>query len=339
MSVHPIPPSHREVRLARRPGSVLSPDDFIVAEVAVPEPGAGQVLVRNVMMGVSAVLRTLMSEQSGLPMPSFEVGQVLGGPAIGEVVVAVDDGQLRPGDLVSHWQGFREFAAVDAVSVRPLDVNMFPDLVAHLSMGATAWVAVERGAEVRQGDTVFVSGAAGSLGSLAGQFARYRGAGRVIGSTSSEFKAQYLVEELGYDAVVLRGSGPIEEQLRRAAPEGIDAVVDTVGGEQLQAAFALARPEARFGLVGSLSSQVHGRLRAPIEIDAFALIAKSITVRGVDFSRHLDLIDDYTNVFGQGLRDGTMIVPSTHLSGIEQAPQALIELLEGRHIGTIVIDL
>ena len=339
MPISSIPESHREVRLARRPGTVLSPDDFIVTEVPMPEPGPGQLVVRNVMMGVSAVLRTLMNEQSGLPIPSFEIGQVLAGPAIGEVATAPGGGQLRAGDLVSHWQGFREYAAVDAGGVQPVDVNTFPDLVAHLSMGATAWVAVNRGAEVRDGDTVFVSGAAGSLGSLAGQFARHCGADRIIGSTSTGSKARYLIDHLGYDAVVLRGAGPIEEQLRQAAPDGIDAVVDTAGGDQLQAALALARPGARFGLVGSLSSQVHGRVGAPIEIDAFALIAKAVTVRGVDFSRHLDLIGEYTTVFGQGLRDGTMSLPSTHLSGIEQAPRALIELLEGRHIGTVVVDL
>ena len=339
MSPSTIPATHREVRLASRPEGALSPDHFTVAEVPVPEPGPGQALVRNRMMSVAAALRTLMRGDAGTPMPSFEVGRPLSAPALGEVVTAPDGGELRPGDLVSHWSGFREYAVVDASTVKPVDLAALPDPVAHLSQGPSAWIGVVRGAEVREGDTVFVSGAAGGLGTLAGQFARLRGAGRVIGSTSSQHKADYLVEALGYDAVVLRGAGPIEEQLRKAAPEGIDAVVDTVGGEQLQAALALARPGARVGLVGSLSAQVLGEGAAPIEIDAYSLILRGVQLRGINGTHHRDALTEYLEVFGRSLREGTITLPRTRLSGIDQAPRALMELLEGRHIGTVVVEL
>lgn len=186
---------------------------------------------------------------------------------------------------------------------------------------------------------MFVSGAAGGLGTLAGQFARLRGAGRVIGSTSSRQKADYLVETLGFDAVVLRGAGPIEEQLRKAAPEGIDAVVDNVGGEQLRAALALARPGARVGLIGALSAQVQGEAAAPVEIDTYSLILRGVQLRGINGTHHWDALAEYPEVFGRSLREGTITLPHTRLSGIDQAPRALMELLEGRHIGTVVVEL
>jgi NADPH-dependent curcumin reductase CurA len=335
----PVPATHREVRLASRPQGALETGHFTVAEVPVPQPGPGQVLVRNRLMSVAASLRTLMGEQAGLPMPSFEVGGPLSAPAVGEVVTAPGGGSLRPGDLVSHWAGFREYAVVEADAVQPVDLTVLPDPVAYLSQGPSAWIGVVRGAEVRDGDTVFVSGAAGGLGTLAGQFARLRGAGRVIGSTSSQRKADYLVETLGYDAVVLRGAEPIEEQLRKAAPEGIDAVVDNVGGEQLRAALALARPGARVGLIGALSAQVSGEITAPVEIDTYSLIVRGIQLRGISGARHRDALAEYPETFGRWLREGSVTVPHTRLSGIDQAPRALIELLEGHHIGTVVVEL
>jgi NADPH-dependent curcumin reductase CurA len=228
---------------------------------------------------------------------------------------------------------------MEADAVQPVDLTVLPDPVAYLSQGPSAWIGVVRGAEVREGDTVFVSGAAGGLGTLAGQFARLRGAGRVIGSTSSQRKADYLIETLGYDAVVLRGAGPIEDQLRKAAPEGIDAVVDTVGGEQLQAALALARPGARVGLIGALSAQVSGENTAPVEIDVFSLILRGIQLRGVSGARHRDALAEYQETFGRWLREGSVTVPHARLSGIDQAPRALMELLEGHHIGTVVVEL
>jgi NADPH-dependent curcumin reductase CurA len=339
MSQSNILATHREVRLASRPEGALHPGHFTVAEVPVPEPGPGQALVRNRLMSVAASLRTLMRGDAGMPMPSFEVGRPLSAPAVGEVVTAPEGGTLRPGDLVSHWAGFREYAVVEAHAVQPVDLTVLPDLVAYLSQGSSAWIGVVRGAEVREGDTVFVSGAAGGLGVLAGQFARLRGAGRVIGSTSSQRKADYLVETLGYDAVVLRGAGSIEEQLRKAAPEGIDAVVDTVGGEQLRAALTLARPGARVGLIGALSAQVSGENTAPVEIDTYSLIVRGIQLRGVNGTHHRDALAEYQETFGRWLREGSVTVPHTRLSGIDQAPRALIELLEGHHIGTVVVEL
>ena len=330
--------THREVRLAARPQGPVTDDLFEIVEVPVPEPGPGQVLVRNTVMGVAAVMRTLMDETSVVPMPSYGIGEPLHGAAVGEVVAAPGT-DLQPGDLVEHRFGWREYAVVDADQVQRLDPGLLPDPAAYLSQGPTAWMGVVRGAEVRPGDTVFVTGAAGGVGSLAGQIARLRGAARIIGSTGSQEKADRLIKEFGYDAVVIRGAGPIEEQLRTAAPEGIDAVFDNVGGEQLRAALALANRGARLAIVGALAGQLSGDGKATVEIDTLSLLARSITLRGVALYEHLDLIPEWNQRFGEGLREGTLTFPHARLQGIEQAPRALRELTEGRHLGAVVVEL
>jgi NADPH-dependent curcumin reductase CurA len=330
--------TYREIRLVARPAGPLTDDVFEIAEQPVPEPEPGQVLVRSTVMGVAAVMRSLMNDGTGLPMPSYALGQPLTGPAIGEVVAAPGTA-FRPGDLVQHRLGWREYALLEESAARRIEPGVLPDPAAYLSQGPTAWMGVVRGAEVRPGDTVFVSGAAGGVGSLAGQIARLRGAGRVIGSTGSQHKAGRLVDELGYDAAVIRGAGPMAEQLRVAAPDGLDAVVDNVGGEQLQAAIAVANRGARLALVGALASQLSDTGSQPTEIDTLSLLARSITMRGVALYDHLDLVPEWYQRFGQGLRDGTLTFPHTRLHGIEQAPRALRELIEGRHLGAVLVEL
>ncbi|MEU9124663.1 NADP-dependent oxidoreductase [Streptomyces sp. NPDC048506] len=334
-----LPTMQREVRLATRVEGELSTRHFTIAEVPVPQPGPGQVLVRTRVMAVTAAMRTQMTA-APLPMPSFVPGGALWGSAVGEVVAAPDGG-LTPGELVHHPYGWREFAVVEASRIRRIDPDALPTPAAHLSQGATAWGALRRAAEVRPGDTVFVTGAAGGVGSLAGQLARRLGAGRVIGSTGSENKAARLRAELGYDATIVRGAGPIERQLRRAAPDGIDVLLDTVGGEQLAAALTVARSDARFALVGALSSQLggNGGATAPVELDAGLIITRRVALRGFGLHAHPDLPQEWTQEFGRGLRDGSLAFPHALLKGIEQAPRALCELTQGCHIGAVLVEL
>ncbi|MGI5161141.1 MDR family NADP-dependent oxidoreductase [Microbispora sp. CA-102843] len=334
-----LPRAAREIRLAEIPSGLPGPEHLAVAEVPLPVPGAGEVLVRNRWFQVFPSLRTLIAGGvPGTPFPPLRPGDTLFGPAVGEVVTAPDGGGLRPGDLVAHFQGWREYAAVPASA--PLG-DALPDPAAHLAPGATAYAALTRVARLRAGETVLVTGGAGGVGSLAGQIARLLGAARVIGTTGSPAKAERMTAELGYDAVVLRGGSPIGGRLAEAAPDGVDVVVDTVGGEQLQAAVAAARPGARLVVVGTLATQLSaasGGTTAPVELDAFQLIARNITLRGltgVDGETHAE----WTERFGAWLRSGAATFPHTRIAGIERAPRALRELFEGRHVGTVVTEL
>ncbi|WP_050514999.1 NADP-dependent oxidoreductase [Streptomyces rimosus] len=337
-AVPPFPATHREVRLAARARGALGPECFTLAEAPLPVAGDGQLLVRNRFMAVTAAMRSMMTDAE-LPMPSFVPGRALWGAAVGEVVRASCG--FAPGDLVVHPYGWREFAVVEEARARRVDPQALPDPAAHLSQGATAWGALTRAGRVGPGDTVFVTGAAGGVGSMAGRIAKRLGAARVIGSTGSAHKVPYLRKTLGYDEVVLRGAGPAEDQLRRAAPDGIDVLLDTVGGEQLRAALAVARTGARFALVGALSGQLGdgAGVAAPVELDSSLVVTRRVTLRGFSLYDHSDLPGEWMGEFGRGLRDGSLVFAHTRLHGLDQAPRALCELVQGRHTGAVLVEL
>ncbi|MFE9561694.1 MDR family NADP-dependent oxidoreductase [Streptomyces sp. NPDC006487] len=338
-----LPRTAREIRLAARPEGLPERAHFTVVEAPLPEPGPGQVLVRNRHFLVFPGLLTLIGGAvEGLPLPPLRAGDTVFGPAVGEVVAAPAGSPLRPGTLVSHLLGWREYALVDAAGCTPLD-DALPDPVAYLAQGSAPYGALTRLAGVRPGDTVLVTGAAGAVGTLAGQTARLLGAGRVIGTTGSPEKAGRLVRELGYDAVLLRGAArPFAEQLAGAAPGGIDVLVDTVGGEQLSAALGAARQGARFALVGALSGQLApagGGGGAPVEVDSFRLVVKGVSVRGYLGTEHPGVEEEWTGRFGAWLRSGEIRFPHVRIPGIDRAPQALRELAQGRHFGAVVVEL
>ncbi len=327
------------------PDGVTRPDDLAVVETPTPVPGSGEVLVRNRFFHVFPALRTVMGEGvQDTPLPPLRPGDTLFGAAIGEVVSAPTGAPVRAGDLVSHLQGWREYAVVPASEAVPLG-DVLPDPAAHLSQGLTAYDALTNGADIGPGDTVFVSGAAGSLGSIAGQLARLLGAGRVIGSTSTQEKADRLVAELGYDAALSRGRGndSIAGSLATAAPDGIDVFFDNVGGEQLAAAVAAARPGARFVLLGALSAQlspVRPSPSAPVELDSFALILKRLRIRGFSgLDTTASVRAEWTERFAGWLRTGEITFPHVRIQGIDNAPQALYDAAVGKHLGTVVVAL
>ena len=332
----------REIRLAASPAGLPQPGDLAVAETPLPVPGQGEVLVRNRFFTVFAALRTLLGGGvPGAPFPGLRLGDTLFGPAIGEVITAPQDSCLHQGDLVSHMLGWREYSAMKATECQ-LVGDVLPDPVAHLAQGVTAYGALTRVAQIRLGDAVFVSGGAGSVGSMAGQIARLLGASRVIGSTGSPGKAGRMISELGYDAAVVRGTAPIAEQLAKAVPGGIDVFFDNVGGEDLQAAISAARQKARFVLVGALSGQLSlhgGGTTAPVEVDSFQVILKQLTMAGYSAQGDRGLPQEWAGHFADWLRSGRIHFPHTRVEGIEQAPQALHDMLAGRYLGTVVVAL
>jgi NADPH-dependent curcumin reductase CurA len=350
-----LPRVGREVRLAAVPRALPETADLTVAETAAPAPAPGHVLVRNRHFQVFGGLRTLIggvAEDSSAP--GLRPGDTLYGPAVGEVLAAPDEGPLRPGDLVTHLLGWREYALVPVAECAPVDPAL-PDPAAHLTSGSTAYGALTRLARIREGDTVLVTGAAGGVGSLAGQIARLLGAARVIGTTGTPAKAARLTAELGYDAVLTAGSWrdraaadedaahrEFAAQLAEAAPDGIDVLLDNVGGVQLTAAVDAARHGARLALVGALSGQLdpHGTGNtAPARIDTFRLLFQGASLLGYTGRDHPDVEAEWTGRFGAWLRSGDIRLPLTRVAGIERAPRALWELTRGQTFGTVVVDL
>ncbi|TVT38733.1 NADP-dependent oxidoreductase [Amycolatopsis rhizosphaerae] len=337
-----LPRLSREVRLAVTPDGLPQPEHFVIVDTPVPALQPGQVLVRNRFFQVSARLRPLLSGATeGTPLPTVRPGDSLPSATIGEVVTAPGDSGLRPGELVAHWLGWREYAVLPASDCAPLG-DALPDPVAHLGSGWTAYTALTRYGRLKPGETVLVTGGAGGVGSLAGQIARRLGAALVVGTTGTPEKVDKMRSELGYDAVLIRGAAPFATQLAQAAPDGIDVLVDNVGGDQLRAAAAAARPGARLVLVGTLAGQLspHGSGgSAPVELDAFQLILKGITIRGLVDPRDPVARSDWTERFGDWLRSGEMTFPHVRVQGIDRAAQALLEVFNGLHLGTVVVEL
>lgn len=344
MTTTALPTTALEIRLASVPEGLPEPRHFTLADTPLPAPRPGQVFVRNRYFLVFPGLRTLIGGRAdGLPLPALAAGDALFGQAVGEVLAAPGDGTPKAGDLVVHMAGWRDHALLPVGQVIPLDEGL-PTPVAALAQGSAPYGALTRLARIRPGDVVLVTGAAGAVGTLAGQIARLLGAAKVIGSTRSPHKADRLVRELGYDHVLVDGPGqrPFAGRLREAAPEGIDVILDSVGGAQLSAALAAARPGARAALVGALAGQLApgtGGASAPSEIDTFDLVLKGVSLAGYAGADHPEVEAEWTGRFGGWLRSGEIRFPYTEIEGMSRAASALPELIAGRHFGAVVVRL
>jgi NADPH-dependent curcumin reductase CurA len=330
----------REFHLVARPDGEPTPEHFALVERPVRPLSAGEVLVRNTHLSVDPYMRGRMDDVESY-VPPFPIGAPLEGAAIGEVVESRDDG-LAPGDVVAHWQGWREVALAPAEQFERVDVDPGVSPSAFLGVlgtpGLAAYVGIADVARVGPGDTVYVSAGAGAVGSVAGQIARLRGARRVIGSAGSAEKVAWLTEEAGFDAAFNHRDGALAEQLRAAAPDGVDVVFDNVGGDHLEAAIDVLDVHGRVVLCGFITSH-HTRGRATGPRNMSLLVTKRIAMQGILVTDHLDKLPAYRATAREWLRDGRLRVRETVLDGIERMPDALLGLYRGDNVGKMVVRL
>ena len=334
MSVHST-----EVRLAERPHGWPTAGTFALARVELPDPGPGQLLVRNRLMSVDPYMRGRMDDRKSY-VPPFEVGAALDGGAVGEVVASQADG-FTPGDLVLHGFGWREYALVDAHAAVTVDPSVAP-LEAYLGVlgmtGLTAYAGLVRTAEFQPGDVVFVSSAAGAVGQVVGQLAKIRGAARVIGSAGSAAKVAFLTDELGFDAAFDYHDGPVREQLRQAAPDGIDVYFDNVGGEQLEAAISALNVHGRIAVCGMISVY-NATEPTPAPRNLAQVIGKRLTLRGMLVRDHRDLRDTFVAEVGPLVADGRIKHHETVFEGLDQAQEAFLAMLRGDGLGKNLVRI
>ncbi|MEU4541000.1 NADP-dependent oxidoreductase [Streptosporangium sp. NPDC023825] len=323
----------REIRLAAQIAGAPALDHFTVATTEVD----GEVLVRTDQIGLAATYLELMRADCTIPVPAWQPGRRVGVAAVGTVVRS-DSPELAVGDLVTSMTGWSEYSAGPAARYTRLDPGADPGH--HLGQGPTAYYGMADVAGVGEGDVVFVSGAAGGVGSLAGQIARCLGAARVIGSAGSPAKVDYLVNELGYDAAFDYHDGSAADRLRELAPEGISVFFDVVGGEQYQAALQVARPGARFALCGSLSSQLGDAAERFPEPDRAAARARGVELLPFSCHHTPDQVAAWWEHFGTWLGEGRFVYPQTVVKGgIEDVPQAFLSLLQGSYRGNVSVRL
>jgi NADPH-dependent curcumin reductase CurA len=333
------PTTATEIRLAARPHGVPTQDTFAIVDTEVPKPGPGQLLVRNLVMSVDPAMRGRMNDAKSYATP-FVVGEAMQGGAVGEVVESTVEG-FAAGDHVLHQAGWRTHAVLDADRVVKVDSSVAP-LSTYLGVlgmpGLTAYSGLLVSAEFKEGDTVFVSGAAGAVGSLVGQLARLKGAKRVIGSAGSAEKVRYLTEELGFDAAFNYKDGPVAEQLAAAAPEGIDVYFDNVGGEHLEAAIGAMNLHGRIAICGMIS-QYNATEPTPAPRNLVQLIAKRITMRGLLVIDHWHLMDQFIAEVAPLVAAGEIKYSETIVDGIRNAPEAFLGLLSGANTGKMLVRL
>ena len=330
----------REWHLAQRPQGMPTADDFRMEQVQLTGPEAGQVLVRNTFLSVDPYMRGRMNDVRSY-VPPFQLDEVMTGGALGEVVESAAD-ELSPGDLVLHNYGWREYATGPAKHFRAVQrIDGVPDS-AHLGVlgmiGLTAYVGLMDVAGLQSGEVVFVSGAAGAVGSLVGQIAKLKGASRVIGSAGTSAKVSALTSRYGYDAAFDYHDGPVHRQLAAAAPDGIDVYFDNVGGEHLEAAIYSFKQFGRAAVCGAISA--YNSTEPPAAPRNLALIiGKGVSLTGFLVGHHAARATAVAAEIGGWLARGELVYEETVVRGVENTPAAFLDLLGGANTGKMIVAL
>lgn len=335
----------REVRVRRYPAGPVTTGDFEVVEVNVPDPAPGQVLVRNTWTSVDPGLRLrLRPDAPAGYFIAFPLGQPMDGVmAVGEVVESRAEG-FAVGDTVTHAKGWREYAVVDPTEVQLGGIGTLtrvdvegaeaPWFLGPLGgMGLTAYAGLHVVDALRGGETVWVSAAAGAVGSLAVQIARLSG-NRVIASAGSDDKVAWLRDALGVEALNYRDG--LDDQLGALAPDGVDVYFDSVGGDHLEAALDHLGRNGRVAMCGSIS-EYESEPKGPRNL--FLAVSKDLTLRGFRGSSNLHLMPEMQQLLGGWLATGELVHRETVFTGLESAPHALAEMIAGRTIGKTLVSI
>ncbi len=326
----------RAWHLKSRPEAMPTADNFELKPVDLPSVGEGMIRVRNQWLSVDPYMRGRMNDAKSY-VPPFQIGQPLEGGAVGEVVESKADG-FAPGDLVVHMGGWRDEAVVPAQAARKLpDLGAEPQQFLGVlgTTGATAYFGLLDAASGKEGDIVFVSAAAGAVGSVAVQIAKAKGM-TVVGSAGGADKCDY-VRSLGADEVVDYRAAPILKGLATAAPEGIDVYFDNVGGDHLDAALALARNHARFAICGMI--QGYNTSEATSLKFAMRVIAARVRLQGFLVFDYQSRMEEFYRDMGDWLKSGAVKSRETVVEGLEQTPDAFLGLFRGANVGKMLVKL
>ena len=326
----------RAWHLKSRPEGMPSAANFELSEIDLPPVGEGMVRVRNRWLSVDPYMRGRMNDVKSY-VPPFQLGEPMEGGAVGEVVESKADG-FASGDLVLHFGGWRDEAVVPAQAARKLpDLGAEPQQFLGIlgTTGATAYFGLLDVASAKQGDTVFVSAAAGAVGSAVVQIAKAKGM-TVIGSAGGEEKCAY-VRSLGADAVIDYRAGPLVKSLSATAPDGIDVYFDNVGGDHLDAALASTRNYARFAICGMIEGY---NKREPTALRyLMRVIAARIRIQGFLVFDYQSRMDEFYRDMGGWLKSGAVKSRETVVEGLEQMPDAFLGLFEGANVGKMLVKL
>jgi NADPH-dependent curcumin reductase CurA len=330
----------REIQLISRPTGIPTPANFSLAQTKLEPIQAGQVLVRNLYISVDPYMRGRMNGGKSY-VPPFELGKPMSGGAVGEVVES-NTPEFKPGDVVTSNYGWRQYFIATPAELHPVsrDVQPLSVYLGALGMtGLTAWAGLQL-VNVQAEDVIFISGAAGAVGNVAGQLAKIRGC-EVIGSAGSLEKVKFLREECGFDIAFDYKSSPVIpviEQLNLAALNGIDVYFDNVGGEMLEAALSALRVNGRIIACGGISGY-NAEIPQPGPSNLFNVITKRLTMQGLIVGDWLGCRGEFEHVVGEYYRSGKLKNKETVVVGIDKAVSAFLGLFDGKNVGKMVVKL
>jgi NADPH-dependent curcumin reductase CurA len=328
-----MPTQSREIHLIKRPEGLPKLDDFKVVQAVLPDIAEGQLLIQQLYMSVDPAMRPRLTN-------GYELDRVMSGGALGRVVQSRNE-RFAEGDLVHNQQGFREYAVSDGRGARKLTPQPGVPLTAYMSVlggtGFTAYGGMLEIAKLKDGEQVFVSTAAGAVGSIAAQIAKMKGC-HVIGSTGSDDKAAWLRDELGLDAVINYKQTPIRQGIKAAATRGIDVYFDNVGGDHLDAALASMNPLGRVAVCGMIGGYNEPGSRTVVR-NLSNIIYGRITLRGFVVLDFPHLREAFDRDMHEWLKAGKIKWKETVRNGIEQAPHAMVGLMQGENIGKMLVQL
>jgi NADPH-dependent curcumin reductase len=337
--------TYRRIVLASRPHGWCGEANFRLEETSSPALADGEVLVRNQYLSLDPYMRGRMNDAKSYAQPQL-LNKTMGGATVGEVIES-RNANLAVGDKVRGMLGWSEYAVGNSQSVAKVDASRIP-LSAYLGVvgmpGMTAWYGLNKIMEPKAGETVVVSAAAGAVGSVVGQLARIAGV-RVVGIAGGAEKCRYVTEELGFDACIdykaAADARALAALIAAAAPKGVDAHFENVGGDVLNAVMSLLNPFARVaicGLISDYNSTPGQMLKSAIMNPGMFLVAR-FKMQGFIISDHLDLWPEGLAALAGHVAAGRLKYRETIADGLAAAPAAFIGLLKGHNFGKQLVRL
>lgn len=330
---------NKQIRLASRPSGWVTEENFTVTEEALPDPGDGQLLVRNIFMSVDPYMRGRMNDTKSY-VPPFQIGEVLQAGIVGQVVSS-NNADFAENDYVVGMLGWENYSISDGAQLRKIETGAIP-LSYHLGIlgmpGMTAYVGLHTIAQAQAEDSVFVSAASGAVGSVVGQLAKIHGC-RVAGCAGSDDKVALLTDELGFDAAFnYRNSKSLPGSFAEVCPDGIDVNFENVGGEIFEAALWSMRDFGRVVLCGMISNYNDEQLQ-PGPRGMMVIIGRRLRIQGFIVTDHPEACQEYAAKAAGWLAEGKLQYRETIAEGIENGPGAFINMLKGGNTGKQIVQL
>ncbi|ANB72198.1 2-alkenal reductase [Paraburkholderia phytofirmans OLGA172] len=327
---------NRQILLASRPQGTVTPDNFKLIETPLSSLVDGQVRIRNHYLSLDPYMRGRMSDAKSYAAPQ-PLNEVMIGATVGEVVES-RHAQFAIGDKVVGMLGWQEFGTSDGDGLRKVDDSLIP-LSAYLGAvgmpGVTAWYGLNTIIAPKAGETVVVSAASGAVGSVVGQLAKRAGC-RAVGIAGGLEKCRYVVESLGFDACIDYKAGNLSQDLKAAAPDGVDGYFENVGGEVLDVTLAQMNAFGRIAVCGMIAGYDGQPL--PLKHPAMFLTQR-LLVRGFIVSEHMDVWPEALKQLGTLVAQKDLRFRESIVQGLEYAPEAFIGLLAGQNFGKQLVRL